>query len=610
MHAIPALTVALPLLGAALLAAAGSHLGRQVVNATAMTTVGATTVLQFLQLMRSWPHDLDVWFGGWTPQHHFAVGILFSVDPIDASLACVVGVLMVGAMWFSWWGMRDVSHLYYALMLSFLGGMSGFCVSGDIFNIFVFFELMSVTGYALCAFRNTSRTVVQGALNFAIVNSIGAFCILMGIAIIYGRTGALNLAEIALKLQGQRPDGLIIVSFVLILVGFLVKAGAVPFHFWLSDAYAVAAAPVGAIYAGIMSDLGYHAIATIYDHSYAAVLGGGFSSDVRAMLVGIGVVTVLLGAAMCYLQADTKRQLAFLVVSHGGIFLCGIGLLTAAGLAGSTMYVAADGMLKGALFLILGYCVSCLGASDELWLRGRGRHRRHAWAGALYLACGVGMAAFPGLGTWDSARLIVDAADSAGYAWLPPVLAVGTAVSAGAVLRAGARIFLGWGPAKDPMLTSSQPDEPHEGEADEAKMTPRVLWPAGALALVGLGLSCAPGLIGRAVQSASTFLDLHGYVAEVLSGHHPGAPARLPVVSAGTVAWAYGAATTLGALAVAGFGLYWRRLPDRVSRAVLQPFRRPVDGLKALHSGRVGDFAAWLTVGTVALCAAGAVVFR
>src|SRR3954454_19792911 len=254
-------------------------------------------------------------------------------------------------------------------MLAFVAGMSGFAVSGDLFNMFVFFELMSIAGYALCGYRNTSSPVVQGALNFAVINSIGAVCILMGIALVYGRTGALNLAQIGAQLDGHPPDGLVIVSFVLIVVGFLVKAGAVPFHFWLSDAYAVAAAPVGALYAGIMSDLGYHAISRVYSHAYVGSLGGSHAPAVRGFLVGVGVVTALVGAVMCYLQADTKRQLAFLVVSHGGVFCAALGLLTATGLAGSTLYVAADGMLKGALFLVLGYVVAALGASDELWLR-------------------------------------------------------------------------------------------------------------------------------------------------------------------------------------------------------------------------------------------------
>ena len=620
MPLIPPLTVAVPLAFAAFLAAFGGLVPRRVVSLTAIAATAATTVLQFVQLSQSLSHDLNHWFGGWAPQHHYALGILFTVDPIDGILACVVGVLMLASLAFSWWGIRNVSHLYYALMLAFLGGMAGFAVSADLFDIFVFFELMSVTGYGLCSFRQTSSSVMQGALNFAIMNTIGAFFILMGIALIYGRTGSLNLAQIAVSLRGAHPDALVVVSFVFILVGFLTKAGAVPFHFWMSDAYAVAAAPVGALYAGIMSDLGYHAIARIYADSYAATLGA-VAPAVRDMLIGVGVATVIVGAVMCFAQADVKRQIAFLVISHGGIFLCGIGLLSGQGMAGATLYVAADGMFKGAIFLVIGYIVVTLGASDEFMLRGRGRRRSHIGAGVAFGLAGLGFAALPGFGTWLSASLIQQSADAAGYTWLPPLLAAATAVTAATVLRSGARIFLGWGADRDPLLTSSQPDEPEEGEPQEERgLTPISLLPAGALLAAGFGMAFAPHLAGYATEAGRQFLDLPSYVKEVIHGVYPSPPARLPAFHPGAGSWAYGAATTAGAVALAGASLRWSRARAGagdgagagagagwlVSKVVLPPLRL----LKTVHSGRIGDMATWLTVGALALCAAGAVSLR
>lgn len=611
MSLVVPLTVAVPLGFAAFVAGLGSLIGRKASAAVALAAAAGTAGLQFAQLFGSWPHDIDVWFGNWRPQHHFAIGILFGIDPIDASMACTVGVLMVAALGYSWFALKDVSHVYYALMLAFLGGMSGFAVSGDLFNIFVFYELMSVTGYGLCSFRRTSSTVTQGALNFAIMNSIGAYFILMGIALVYGRTGALNLAQIAHNLTGHPPDGLIVISFVLILVGFLTKAGAVPFHFWLSDAYAVAAGPVGAIYAGIMSDLGYHAIARIYAGAFAGSLQAAMPS-VRGMLIAVGVLTAVVGAVMCFGEADIKRQLAFLVISHGGIYLCGIGLLTPEGLAGSTMYVAADGMIKGALFLTVGYIVVSLGASDEMLLIGRGRQRRHALAGCAFGLGALGLAVLPGFGTWQSASLIVQSATASGFTWLPPVLAAATAVTAAAVLRAGGKVFLGWGPAQDPMLTSSQPDEPEEGEPEEEEQEPlkgRVFIPVAALLIAGYGMSFAPDLAGYAEQAGRNFLDLHGYMAEVLQNHPPSAPATLSRFAPSIGAWAYGAATSAAAVLLAAGALFWHRLPG-LQRAVEGVITPPLRALKAVHTGRLGDMATWLTVGAVALLAAGAISFR
>ena len=129
--------------------------------------------------------------------------------------------------------------------------MAGFCLTGDIFDLFVWFELMGVSAYALTAYRPEERGPVQGALNFAITNSIGAYLSLSGIGLIYGRTGALNMAQIGRDITRHRPDGLVVVAFVLILMGLLIKSAIVPFRFWLADAHAVAPTPVCVLFSGV-----------------------------------------------------------------------------------------------------------------------------------------------------------------------------------------------------------------------------------------------------------------------------------------------------------------------------------------------------------------------
>src|SRR5439155_26512020 len=159
---------------------------------------------------------------------------------------------------------------------------------------------------------------LQGAINFAVTNTIGALLLLFGIALVYGRTGALNLVQIGTALERGRPDGLLIVAFGLLLARFLVKAGAVPFHFWLTDAYAVAPIPVCVVLSGVMSDLGLHAVGRIYWPAFS----GAFSANtnaLRGVLVGAGVLTALLGSTMAFFQRDLKRLLAFVTIGHVGI---------------------------------------------------------------------------------------------------------------------------------------------------------------------------------------------------------------------------------------------------------------------------------------------------
>jgi multicomponent Na+:H+ antiporter subunit D len=607
MEVLVPLPVVVPLIAAAALTASGHFLGRRADDIVGIATAAATTVISTLLVVRSLDHDLVYWFGGWTPRQGVALGIAFDVEPLSAALAALAGALTTASFVFAWRYFDEVGTLFHVLMLIFLGAMSGFVLTGDLFNMFVFFELMSVCAYALVAYQVEAPAPLQGAVNFAITNTIGALFILMGIGLVYGRTGALNLAQVGRTLEGSKPDGLILVSFALLLGGFLVKAGAVPFHFWLSDAYAAAPIPVCVLLSGVMSDLGLHAIARIYWPAFSGVLAAG-TEELRALLVGLGVLTALVGAAMAFLQRDLKRLLAFVTISHVGVFLAGVGLLTARGLAASTLYVIADGFVKAALFLAVGILIHRAGSGDELRLRGRG-HRTPVGAfvlvGGALLVAGV-----PPLGSFLGWSLLVASAREVGYGWLPPVLTVTAIVTGGTLLRSAGRIVLGWGDEDDPLLTAEPPAEEEEPQVAESRLSPPLLFaPALALLAVGIGAAFTPGFGARATAWALRLQDRPTHAAEVLRGEVP--PQTPPVpVHAGMAPYAYGLLSLAGAVLFALFGLYRRRLPELLRQRAGRLLDPPLTVLKELHSGVVGDYVAWLTFGIAALGGLVAVLIR
>ncbi|MFF9408096.1 complex I subunit 5 family protein [Streptomyces anandii] len=594
------LAVAVPLGTAALLAAAARWIPRRGPDVVAIIASAAVTAMAVVLAVTTQDEPLVYWFGGWHPVGGVAIGIAFVVEPSSAAMAALAGLITLASLAFSWRYFEETGHLYHALVLTLLAGMVGFSLSGDLFNIFVWLELMSVAAYALCGYRIGQRGVIQGAVNFAVLNTIGTLTMLLGIALVYGRTGALNLAQIAETLRGRPPGGPVIVGFVLITTGLLVKAGTVPFHFWLADAYTVVPAPVGALFAGVMSDLPFHTFARIYWDGFSEALAA-HQQAVRTALLAMAAASVVIGAAMTLLQADLKRQVAFATVAAGGTMLAGIALLTPEGLAGSTILLVADGALKAAVFLLISGIIQWLGAGDELLLHERGRRRRGLVPAVLLSCCGLGLALLPPFGPFLGTALVTG---SAGQHLLTTVLVCGAAVTGAVFLRSTARIFLGWGPTEDPALTQ-EPTEPDEGEPefqpneDWNSLGHRIvmLTPPAVLIAVGYGLALVPGVDGWFTRVAQHFTEARHTGALVLGRPLPPVSPAPPPSEPGRGAWLWSVISSAGAVLLAAASLWWQRWAGRLRHVLLAP----AAVLKGLHDGSVGDYALWFTVGLAAL---------
>ncbi len=509
---------------------------------------------------------------------------------------------MVAALVFSWRFMEDVNSLFHVVLLVFLAAMVGFCLSGDLFNLFVFFELMGAAAYVLAGFMIEKRAPLEGSFNFAVTNSTGGILILLGISLLYGRTGALNLAQIGVALNRGPLDGLVVVAFALIVCGFMVKAAIVPFHFWLADAYAVAPTPVCVLFAGAMSELGLLGIARVYWTMFHGVLGP-HDAALRAVLVAVGLLTGLLGAVLALAQRHLKRLLAFATISYIGLFMIGLAMLTPGGLAGSAAYVVGDGFVKASLFVAVGIAQYRLAGVEEARLHGHGQ--RLWFPAAIFLLGGLAIAGLPPFGPFLGHSLVEDAAArQGGYGWVPAAMLVISALAGAAVLRAGARVFLELGPAahQDRSRPSPEDEDPDvESDAPHATTPALLALPAVALLVAGLVWGMVPGLSHSLIAAAVHFTDQAGYAQAVLAG-----TGSAPSVAAGGgptgASYLYGIAATLAAVSVAGLALYLDRLP--------QPAARALAGLRGLHSGRIGDYIAWLSVGVATIGGAFALTLR
>jgi multicomponent Na+:H+ antiporter subunit D len=597
MAQLAPLAVAVPLLVAALLTATEPLARRWIADLLGIGAALAVAVLCAILLAHTLGgHPVVAWMGGWRPRHGVTLGIALSVDTFGAGLATFAAVLMTAALVFSARWFDTVGHLFHALMLVFLAAMVGFALTGDLFDLFVFFELMSASAYALTAYHVEEKGPLQGAINFAISNSVGAFMTLSGITVIYARTGALNLAQIGATLAGHPPDALVAVGFALIILGFLTKAAAVPMHFWLADAHAVAPTPVCVLFSGVMVQLGLYGVARVYWTGFADTLGG-HSVALSHILIWLGVVTSLVGATMCVSERHLKRLLAFSTVSHTGIFLVGLGLLTDSGLAGTAVYVVAHGFVKAGLFMCVGVLLHRFGHVDEHGLRGRGRRPQMALVGAAMALGGVVLAAAPMLGVFFGKSLIDESSLERGYAWLPTLLTVVSALTGGAVLRVAGRVFCGWGhadPPADPEAREAR-EQPYETEGPHTRLPVTMVAPAVLLVLAAAVAGLVPGVVHAIEHAAAEFRDTAGYRDAVL--HGTGAFPQITPSHLTAADFLYGAAGTLGAVLVAWLGLFGHRIRDEIPRAAT----KPLAALRDLHSGHLGDYVAWLTVALAAI---------
>lgn len=593
------LVFTVPMLTAAVLGAVGRWLPRRLIDVVAAACAACVLGLSIVLLAGARHGTIVTYMGGWRPVHGESVGIVLSVDPFGAGLVLLAAALVLASLVYSWRYFESIDALYHTLLLLFLAGMCGFAVSGDLFDMFVFFELMGAVAFALTGYRIEDPNTVQGALHFGVVNSLGAYVSLTGIALLYARTNELGLAQIGLALEHGQSDALVTVSFALVMTGFLVKAAAVPFHFWTADAEGVAPSPVCALFSCVMVELGVYGVARVYWVAYSGGLAPGGVS--HALLV-IGAATALIGGIMCLQQHDIKRLLAYSTISHVGLFLLGVGLLTPDGLAGAAVYVVGHAGAKGALFLGAGMLLNRLESVDVRELHGAGRRGMRAVA-AIFVIGGLGLAGLPPFGTFLGKSGVEDALIADGQMWAVPVVVLATSMTAGAVFAAALRVFAGAG------RRPREADAWHERRSSKQRetggrlrrvpltmLTPPILLLAGSVLF-----NLVPGVGGWAAAAAGRFVDRAGITLEVIHGlaGRPPAPVVPPEWTATGIA--LGITSTVLALAWAGLRVWGYRLPTALRTAAWTATGRPTAALVRIHSERLGDSVAWLVVGVAVL---------
>ncbi len=566
---LPPLPVAAPLALAALLLGASKALPSRAPDLIATATALGAGVACAAMAVAAASAPLTYWFGGWQLLGQQVVGISFVVDQASAILGALVSLLFAATFVFAWGFFAKVHAHFHVLMLGFMAGMIGFCLAGDLFDMFVWLELMSVAGFAATGYELRPASIA-GALNFTVVNTVGSYLFLGGIGLLYGQLGALDLRALGQGVSAHPNDPVVTGAFALLAAGLLIKAAQVPFQMWLGDAHAVAPSPVAVIFSGAEVGVSLFGLAKLVWQVFAA--SPATMHVAATLLLGMGLASALVGGAMALAQRHVKRLLAFSTISHAGVMLAALSLLRRDGSGGMLAYLSGHGFIKASMFMIAGFMAAKLGGIDEVELRGRGRPY---WPMGLVMAAGGMLLAGLPLGTMDEGfELIASAAEGAGLGWITYPILVSSALTGAAVLRVAGRVFAGWG--------ESVGEEQGSASDEEQETDGKRPWPllaAPAVFLLGLAAVRWDGTGALATRAAAGLMHAETLPSPALSG------------SAGP--WV----ATAAALVIAAYNLGRRRLPGWFTRALDVVGGPPLQALRAMHSGLVTDYVAWITVG-------------
>lgn len=318
-------------------------------------------------------------------------GIVLVVDRLSAVMLLLASVTGLAVLLYEA-AERDPRHgelPFFPLFHFLLMGLNGAFVTGDLFNLFVFFEVLLISSYGLLTLGAGVRQLRAG-MQFVVLNLLSSALFLFGVGTLYGLTGTLTLADLAGKVAALGPaDGpLLQVAVTALLVVFATKAALIPLAFWLPDAYPAPPAAVSAMFGGIATKVGVYALLRVWSTAFESVRGPS-----AELIVGLGIVSMLVGVLGAVAQYELRRLLSFHIVSQIGYLAFAIGLFTVGGVAAAVFYLVHYTIVKCSLFLVSGLAER-LGGSADLRRLG-GLARRSPALAVLFFVGGVSLAGLP-----------------------------------------------------------------------------------------------------------------------------------------------------------------------------------------------------------------------
>ncbi|MDD4563026.1 MAG: monovalent cation/H+ antiporter subunit D family protein [Syntrophomonadaceae bacterium] len=384
---LPVLVIIIPLV-LALIAPVAGRLNRIyswaiALLATLFSFVGSVLLLH--QVMYS--GAISYWMGGWEPPW----GIEYVIDYFSGFVLVIVSFLAVAVTIFARKSVADEIDekkipAFYGVYLLFIVGLMGMIVTGDIFNLYVFLEISSLTGYALVAMGKRRKAPLAG-FRYLVIGTVGATFILLGIGYLYIATGTLNMADLGARLPGLFNSKLVITAFAFFAIGFSIKIALFPLHTWLPDAYTYAPSAVSALMASTGTKVGAYSFIRIIFTVFGVQVFLNQWVSVPYFFLIIASVAMLVGSILAIAQTNIKKMLAYSSVSQIGYIILGVALMNPIGLQGGLLHIFNHALMKCALFMSVGCIAYKTGITNIADLKGLGFKKPYSMvaftAGAL-----------------------------------------------------------------------------------------------------------------------------------------------------------------------------------------------------------------------------------
>ncbi|MCG3212053.1 MAG: Na(+)/H(+) antiporter subunit D [Anaerolineae bacterium] len=382
------------------------------------SVIGAAALLitGLALLYTVWNYGIQVMqMGGWPAPF----GITLVADLLSAIMVILGGLMGLSVAVYSLASMDEEREMfgYYPLLHILLMGISGSFLTGDLFNLYVWFEVMLMSSFVLLALGG-ERGQLEGGIKYVTLNLISSAVFLAAVGTIYALLGTVNMADLAIQARNSDQAGLVQVLGIMFLVAFGIKAAIFPLFFWLPSSYHTPPVAVSAIFAGLLTKVGVYTLIRVFTLIF--VLDVGYTHNIILALAGFTMVSGVLGAAT---QNEFRRILSFHIISQIGYMIMGLGLYTPLALAGSVFYITHHIVVKTNLFLVSGV-VHRLRGSYQLKKLG-GVYRLHPMLGVLFLIPAFSLAGVPPLsGFWAKFALIRAGIDTHSYIVVAAALVV------------------------------------------------------------------------------------------------------------------------------------------------------------------------------------------